>query len=113
MSNPLYPTPQTNTAAINTDVVITLTALPGSARRSIEKVIWSHDGDPASATRLTIESPASTVLFDIDITKGGPGFIDFGKPGIRGAEGQALVARLNLAADANTIGTLNVIEGNA
>ena len=112
MSAPLFPTPQTNTAAINTDVVITIPAITG-ARASVERVIWSHDGDPAAATRLTIESPSGTVLFDIDITKGGPGELDFGKPGFRGAEGQALLVRMNLAANANTIGTLNVIEGNA
>lgn len=113
MSKPLFPTPQTNTAAINTAVVITLAALTSPSRRSIERVIWSHDGDPAAATRLTIESPSGTVLFDVDITKGGPGFIDFGKPGIRGAEGEALIARLAVTGDSNTIGTLNIIEGNA
>ncbi len=111
--------PTTNTAAINTDVVITLAAITADAtnssdstRRSIKQISWSHDGDPAAATRLTIESPSGTVLWDIDITKGGPGFFDFPNNGIPGAAGQALIARMDLSATSNTIGTLNILEGN-
>ena len=53
---PLFNEPNTNTAAINTDVVITLAAITSddanstnAARRSIKQISWSHDGDPAAA----------------------------------------------------------------
>lgn len=114
-----YGATHTNTAAENTDVVITLAAISSdgsnstnAAKRSVKLIAWSHDRDPAAATRITIESPANTVLFDIDVTKGGPGFLPFDGSGFAGASGQAVVVRMNLSATSNTIGTLNVIEGN-
>lgn len=114
----LYNNPNTNTAAANTDVVITLAAIASddsnssdAAKRTIKYVAWSHDEDPTNPTRLTIESPSGTVLFDVDITKGGPGELTFPNDGIPGAAGQALLARLNLNS-ANTVGTLNIMEGN-
>lgn len=103
--------PSTNTAAVNTNVVIDLAAVSG-LRRSIKQIAWSHDADPATATRLTVESPAGTVLWDLDVTKGGPGVHDFPNNGIPGAEGQVLRTKLTISNTSGAIGTLNILEGN-
>lgn len=114
-----YNEPSTNTAAVNTDVTVTLAALHADgqnvtdgARRTIKQISWSHSADPASASTLTIESPSGTVLWRVNITKGGPGFFDFPNNGLPGAAGQEMVARLDLAAASNTIGMVNILEGN-
>lgn len=115
MAGPLFNEPSTNTAAINTNVVIDLAAITGS-RRVIKHVSWSLDVDAdagaANVARLTIESPAGTVLHDYDISKAGPGFIEFPNAGIPGAEGQVLRAKITNTTN-NTIATLNIMEGNA
>ena len=108
----LYNEPSTNTAAINTDVVIDLAAPVGPTRRTVKHISWSHNGTPAAVTRMTVESPAGTVLQDWDITAGGPGFMEFPNNGIPGAEGQILRVKMDVAATSNTIATLNILEGS-
>lgn len=116
----LYNEPQTNTAAVNTDVIIDLPAIgsdasnsSNAARRSIKHVSWSLSADPGTFTPiLTIESPVGTKLAEYDIIKGGPGFIEFPNNGIPGAAGQAMRAKIDLDTNANCIATLNILEGN-
>lgn len=112
MAGPLFNEVTTGTAAINTDVVITLAAVAG-LRRSVKSVHVSHTAVPAAgqATRLTIESPSGTVLYDLDILEA-VRTIEFPNNGIPGAAGAALVVRANVGATAAAICTVNVFEGN-
>lgn len=104
-----YPKNQayTNTTAesTNTELVLTVPAYGDSLHRSLQHLSWSFGGDPEAAILLTVESPANTVIQQWSITKGGPGFIDFGKPGVEGAAGEAIIVRL--AEAVNTTATLN------
>jgi hypothetical protein len=117
---PRYNEPSTNTAAANTDVIIDLAAIAAdgsnssdSSRRTIKWIAWSLSADPGSFTPiLTVESPAGTKLFEVDITKGGPGFMEFPNDGIPGASGQVLRAKIDMDTNANCIATLNIMEGS-
>jgi hypothetical protein len=100
--------PKTHAPADNTEAVITISAIPGG-RIEIESVSFSFDEDPAAAAALTIESPASTVLWKTFVTKGGPGHFDFSGSCIRGAVGQALVVRL-AAGGSGVAGVVNCVQ---
>jgi hypothetical protein len=114
MSGSLFNEPSTNTAAINTDVVIDLSAISKSintGRRCIKHIGWSLDKDPLVEVRLTVESPVGTVLYDTDIIYGGKDYIEFPNNGIPGAV--ASIMRVKLAmSSSNTVGTLNVLESS-
>jgi hypothetical protein len=112
MAGPLFNEVSTNTAAINTDVVVSLGAIAG-LRRSVKAVHVSHSAVPAAgnATRLTVESPSGTVLYDLDILEA-VRTVEFPNNGIPGASGAALVVRANVGAAAAAICTVNVFEGN-
>jgi hypothetical protein len=114
MSGSLFNEPSTNTAAINTNVVVDYSAISRSintGRRCIKHVNWSLEDDPVVPVRLTVESPPGTVLYDTDIIYGGKDHIEFPNNGIPGAV--ASIMRVKLAmSSSNTVGTLNVLESS-
>ena len=100
--------PYDNTAAANTDVVINVPKI-NDDNRSIRAIYWSLSATPAAAIPLKVESPAGTVIFEWDITTSGPGYVDFADHGLPGADDQAMVVTLDLAANTGAIGHLNVL----
>ena len=69
--------PPTSTAwhhspASNTAAVLTFAAVP-NCRQAVYKIIWSYDSDPTGG-QLTVTT-GGEVLFQVDVTVGGPGFI--------------------------------------
>src|SRR3990167_10859241 len=64
-------TGQTATAAANTAVTITLTAVPNMKHR-LSYVAWSYTAAPTGG-RLTIANGSGNTVFDVDITASGPG----------------------------------------
>jgi hypothetical protein len=60
------------------------------------KIHWSYSADPTGG-RLTVTDGA-TVIHDQDVTKGGPGFVEFSRP---------------LAGTANTAMTVTLADGGA
>lgn len=105
------------TANANTDVVVTLTgahnaaAAPGAnSCHAIHRIIWSLTGDPAAAIAINVKNgTTNAVLSSFDVTKGGPGFIDFGAKGLPGTLGENTVITIDLAADSNVTGKLTVL----
>lgn len=103
------------TANANTDVVITLTGkdastAPGSASRHLlHRIVWSLTADPAAAIAINIESPTGTVIASFDVTKGGPGFIDFGAKGLPGALASNTIVTMDLATNTGATGKLTVL----
>jgi hypothetical protein len=96
-----------NTPAANTNAVITLAA-PGAGKVNvISGVAWSYSGNPTGG-RLKIEDVSGTIVFDIDIITGGPGFIPFVPPKKNAAANTALI--ITLFAGGGTIqGKVNVL----
>lgn len=83
-------------------VVLTLAADPAEFW-VIDWVTWSYAGDPA-AGHLQIEIDG-VVVWQIDITSGGPGHLEFECPIYAPVKGKALVVTL---ADGGIAGSLNV-----
>ena len=70
-------TANTHSPAANTAAVITKNAVAGQSHH-ITGVAWSYDDDPTGGNLNITDGGAS--VFQIDITKGGPGFIPFDAP---------------------------------
>ncbi len=104
-----------NTAAANTDVVVTLkgvdasTAPTATSRHMIRQIIWSLTADPAAAVAINVKDSAATVLASFDITKGGPGFIEFSDKGLPCTLGLNTVITLDLATDSGVTGKITVL----
>jgi hypothetical protein len=100
-------TADNNTPATNTNAVITLAA-PGAGKVNvISGVAWSYSGVPTGG-RLKIEDVSGTIVFDIDIVSGGPGFIPFTPPKKNAAANTAMIITL-YAGGAGIQGKLNVL----
>lgn len=68
----------------------------------IDWISWSYDDTPAGG-KLTVEA-GGAVLWEVDITVGGPGHLEFYR-GLYGLPGEEVVITL---ADAGVSGSLNV-----
>ena len=91
--------------AANTPVIITLGAPGAQNRQLVRSVFWSYDGDPTGGLLEIYENVTERVL-SLDITVGGPGFMQFPGEGwgtavanhdvtvILSAGGQGIVGRL-------------------
>ncbi len=88
--------PGSNAAAIATLSAVAL------FRHVIHKIVWSYNGDPTGG-RITITDGGVTV-FDINITKGGPGSLHMSTPF---AVNSAVVVTL-AAGGSGVTGKLNV-----
>lgn len=103
-----------NTAAANTDVIITLrgidasTAPAATARHCIYAIMWSLSANPAAAIAINVESPSGTVIHSFDVTQGGPGFMLFGK-GLAGALASNTIVTIDLAAATGALGKMTVL----
>lgn len=64
--------------ASNTAAVITYAANEKNAH-VIDGIVWSYSGDPTGGN-LKVENGSGTVVFNMDITAGGAGFIPFARP---------------------------------
>lgn len=95
-------------SGLNLNAVVTVPApsLNGNEvrRHVLRTVIWSYTAAPVGG-RLTVESPAGTVLVDFDITAAGPGPMS---PELLGGPNAALIVTL-YAAGAGITGKLNVL----
>lgn len=114
MAGSLFNEPYTNTAAVNTAVVIDLAAIKrseGAGRRAIKHIGWSLDHDPAVPVPLTVESPPGTVIYETDIVYGGKDYIEFPNNGIPGALEQILRVKID-ASSSNTVATLSILESS-
>lgn len=60
----------------NTDAVVTYAAI-ADRRHAITGVAWSYAGDDPAGGNLKIEDGANNVVFTMDITSEGAGFITF------------------------------------
>lgn len=96
-------TSDTATAAANTAVVITYTAVTGF-QHCLGGVAWSYDAAPTGGN-LKIEDGAGSTVFELDIAEAGPGAVVFDPP-LMGSEGTACVVTL-AAAGASVVGKLN------
>lgn len=93
------------TAAADADAVVEVPALEQSRIR-IRSIVWSFDADPGAATQLTVESPPGTTIFEVDITKGGPGPLPI--EGVEGAKGEQVDVTL-VSPGGGVTGKVNVI----
>lgn len=97
------------TAASNTAVTITVTAVP-SVCHEIEMLGWSYDaGGTLSTGRLSVQSPSGTYLFDVDVTAAGVGFVPLAGSCLKGALGQDVIITL-AAGGSGVTGKLNAIR---
>lgn len=79
-----------NTASAGTAAVVTIAA-KADEFWAIDWISWSYSADP-TAGRLTVEI-AGTVVWEVDVTVGGPGHVEFTGP-LYGAKNQAVVVTL-------------------
>lgn len=93
--------------AANTAAVITYAAVAGQ-KHVIGGVAWSYNGAP-TAGNLKIEDVAGTVVFSVDITSAGPGFIPFPQPLRQAAVNTALIITLS-AGGAAVTGKVNALS---
>jgi hypothetical protein len=89
--------------ANSNDAIISYTALADMSH-VIGGVAWSYAADPTNGD-LTITDGNSNILFSIDITKGGPGFIPF-EPGLAANISTDLIITL---ADGGVVGKVNAL----
>jgi hypothetical protein len=85
-------TSDNNTPATNTNAVITYAAAGAGQVNVISGVAWSYSAAPTGG-RLKIEDGSGNIVFDIDITAAGPGFIPF-RPPKKGTANTALILTL-------------------
>lgn len=78
--------------AANTAAVVNLAAAGAGKFNVIDGIAWSYSGDPTGGN-LKVEDGAGNVVFSVDITSAGPGFIPFMHPK-RGSANTALVVTL-------------------
>lgn len=78
--------------ASGTAAIVTYTAASGTAH-VIGGVAWSYNGIP-TAGNLKIEDVSGTIVFSIDITAAGPGFIPFARPKKSAATNTAMIITL-------------------
>lgn len=78
--------PSSNTAA-----VVTYPADPGSAH-VLRQAAWSYSGAP-TAGNLKVEDGSGVTVFSVDVTAGGPGYVQF-EPPLAGTPGKAMVVTL-------------------
>lgn len=93
--------------AANTAAVITYAAVSGQ-KHVIGGVAWSYNGAPTGGN-LKIEDVSGTVVFSVDITAAGPGFIPFTPPMRQAAPNTALIITLS-AAGAAVTGKVSVLS---
>ena len=80
-----------STPAVNTAAVLTYAAVPGQSHH-IDGLVWSYAGGTPTGGNLQITDGGS-VVFSMDITDQGAGFIPFSRPK-RGSVNSALVITL-------------------
>ena len=93
--------------ASNTAAILTLTGTgtgPGSAT-VIQGIAWSYDAAPTGGN-LKIENASGTIIFSIDITAAGPGFLPFPW---KSSNGNPLIVTL-AAGGSGVTGKVNVIS---
>jgi len=92
----------------NTAAVITFSASAGN-KHVITGVAWSYSGSGTlSGGELTIEDGSSNIVFDVDVTDKGPGFILFPRPK-RGSTNTDLIITL-AAGGTDVTGKINVLN---
>ena len=89
-----------------TDVVVTYAA-DLVRRHRIAGVAWSYDITPAITGTLSVEDGSGNVVFSVDVTAGGPGFIPFDPP-IEGSVNTAMIVTLS-SGGAATVGKINAL----
>lgn len=87
------------------DAVVTLVAPAPGYANVIGGLVWSYSDDPTGG-RLTIESDGD-LLYDVDVTTGGPGFFIFDPP-LMGNAVEDLVVTLT-AGGTGVVGKLTVL----
>src|SRR4051794_39129212 len=68
-----------NIPASNTAAVITYAAGASGVQHCLSGVAWSYSATPTSGS-LKIEDGSGNIVFQVEITAGGPGFIPFNPP---------------------------------
>ena len=106
--NPVPSTPVSGTAAVNTQVQVTIAGVASQAIR-LTSLSWSYSGAPTGGT-VTVVVNAVTIL-QLDIAAAGPGFVELPPGGLECALGQSAVITLT-AAGAAVVGRLNVSSYN-
>ena len=92
--------------AANTVAVVSYAAAGAFLAHVLSGIAWSYSADP-SGGNLKVEDGAGNVVFSLDITKGGPGFIQFPQPK-KGSANTALVVTL-AAGGAGISGKVSVL----
>ena len=74
-----------NAPASNTAATFTISdGIGENGCVELEHLFWSLDATPAAGVNLKVESPAGTIIFQVDVSTQGVGFIPFsgwGSPG--------------------------------
>jgi hypothetical protein len=94
---------RTATAAANTAVTQTITAVAGESHRLVF-LAFSYSSAPTGG-RVTVADGGTTIL-DLDVTAGGPYVVVLPGSGLEGTAGQALTVTL-AAAGVAVVGKLN------
>ena len=96
-----------NAPAVNTAAIITKAAVAG-LKHVITGIAWSYAGGLPTGGNLKVEDVAANIVFDIDITEEGPGFVPFNPPQKTAAAATALIITL-AAAGAAVTGKVNIL----
>lgn len=90
----------TTATASGTNAEVTIAANP-SEFWAIDWITWSYGGDPTGGKLEVLIN--GVVVYQIDITVGGPGHIEFIKPLYTGVVNQVVVVRLTDGSVANKL----------
>ena len=96
-------TAQTHAPGAATAAVVTFTGVAGK-RWVLRQAEWSYDADPTGGN-LKVENVAGTTVFQVAVTKSGPGFIKF-EPPIVGDNAASVIVTLASGAGA-VVGKVN------
>ena len=75
----IFDADNTSYPAANTAAVVTLAAPGAHEYHVVGSIYWSYDDDPTGG-RLFVTA-GGNIVFDVDITVGGPGFVFWQPPG--------------------------------
>lgn len=100
-------TSQVDTPASNIAAVITLITAGVGVSNVISGIAWSYTADPVGGN-LMVENGSGIVIFSVDITNQGPGFIPFNPPK-KGSTNTAMIITLS-AGGVGVTGKVNLLN---
>jgi hypothetical protein len=96
-----------HTPAANTAAILTYAAAGAGVSHCLSGLAWSYNADPTGGN-LKVEDGAGNVVFSLDITSKGPGFVAFPQPK-KGTANTAMIVTL-AAGGASVTGKVDALN---